>query len=221
MPKISPERKEATRRRLIDAAIEVTIATKRAATTREILAAAGLSAGALYHYFESKEELYAEIARRFVDTDESTGRLDDTTSHEDALAHHRAVITDLFRSPHTLLAHLRASSLESDAVRATFAEIDRGIVERSAANIGVTRTLGLFGDDFDPEVLSELIVVFWEGVVMRDATTGFASDRQALVEQFVSMLADTMLTAAPESAAVRDVLIEATRPSTRAGAVAR
>lgn len=214
MPKISEEKKEATRRRLIDAAVEVTITKGAAATTREILAAAGLSAGALYHYFDSKDELYQEIARRFVDTDVATVRLDPAASPADAIEHHCAVLTDMFAAGgHTILAQLRASSLESEPVRTTLGHLDRQIVEVSAENNRVTQSLGLFGVDLDPAVLVELIVVFWEGFIMREATSGFATDRQAVADAFIDLLAARVVPADhPDADEFRLRLSDAVRP---------
>lgn len=194
MPRISDERKEATRRRLIDAAVEVTMTKGAAATTREILAAAGLSAGALYHYFESKDQLYQAIAQRFVDVDAATERLDPDASVADAIEHHSAVVSDMFaEGGHTILAQLRAASLESEPVRSTLGHLDQRIVEVSAENHRITRSLGLFSAEIDPAVLVELIVVFWEGFIMREATSGFATDRQEVAEAFLEMLASLVV----------------------------
>lgn len=215
MPKISEEKKEATRRRLIDAAVEVTITKGAAATTREILAAAGLSAGALYHYFDSKDELYQEIARRFVDTDVATARLDPAASAADAIDHHGAVLNDMFAAGgHAILAQLRASALESQPVRTTMGHLDRQIVDVSAENNRITQALGLFADDVDPSVLVELITVFWEGFIMREATSGFATDRQAVADAFIDLLSSRIVSDSHSDAATfRRRLHDAVQPT--------
>lgn len=214
MPKISQEKKDATRRRLIDAAVAVTLQKGAAATTREILAVAGLSAGALYHYFDSKAELYQEIARRFVDTDTATARLDPTSSAADAISHHGHVLNDMFAAGgHALLAQLRAASLESEAVRMTLAHLDHQIVEVSAENNRITQALGLFVADVDPSVLVELIAVFWEGFIMREATSGFATDRQAVADLFIDLLSSRIVSDDhAEATAFRRRLLDAVHP---------
>jgi AcrR family transcriptional regulator len=59
MPKVSQERSRAQRRRVIEAAITVFAASGYAAATVDaVCAEAGLSKGALYTYFSSKEELF-------------------------------------------------------------------------------------------------------------------------------------------------------------------
>ena len=62
MPKVSAEHREQVRRRLLDAARRVVVRDgHEGATTRAILAEAGLSAGSLYNYFSSKEELFEAL----------------------------------------------------------------------------------------------------------------------------------------------------------------
>ncbi|WPF65854.1 MULTISPECIES: TetR/AcrR family transcriptional regulator [unclassified Corynebacterium] len=64
MPKISEERRQRQRQRIIDAA--VTVLGERGfanASMAEIIRASGLSAGAIYGYFPSKNELFQAAAR--------------------------------------------------------------------------------------------------------------------------------------------------------------
>jgi AcrR family transcriptional regulator len=190
VPRISEEQREATRRRLIDAAISVTLTKGNGSpTTREILAEAGLSAGALYHYFESKDELSEAIAQQFVDQDWANQVLPDDACAKDAIEHHSAVVHELFAEHHhAILARLRASSLENEPVRATMGHLDEKVVEHAALTNGRTQQLGLFVDDIDPAVLAELILIFWEGLIMRDSVGSIATDRQKVVDQFVDLL---------------------------------
>lgn len=59
MPRVSPERSQAQRQRLVEAAIAVFADGGYAAATMDaVCLAAGLSKGALYTYFSSKEELF-------------------------------------------------------------------------------------------------------------------------------------------------------------------
>jgi AcrR family transcriptional regulator len=58
MPRISAEREEATRRRILKAAKQVFVEKGFArATIDDVVAACGLSVGAIYNYFPSKDEL--------------------------------------------------------------------------------------------------------------------------------------------------------------------
>ncbi len=59
------ERREATRSRLVEAAHRLFVAQGYEGTpTEAVLAAAGLSRGALYHHFPSKRELFAAVFDR-------------------------------------------------------------------------------------------------------------------------------------------------------------
>lgn len=214
MPKVSEAQREQTRSRLIDAAISVTLAKGNGSpTTREILAEAGLSAGALYHYFDSKDELSEAIARRFVDRDWANQILPEDATAAGAIEHHAAIIGELFvERHHAILARLRASSLENEAVRATLGHLDALVVEHAAESNRRTQALGLFVDDIDPAVLAEMILIFWEGLIMRDAVSSFATDRQGVIDQFVDLLVRRVVDADhPDADRLVERLTEAAR----------
>ncbi len=89
MPRISPEREEATRRRILKAARDVFVEKGfHRASVDDVVAASGLSMGTLYNYFPSKDELIrASILG--ANKEESDALLADTQaarSHEDRLA---------------------------------------------------------------------------------------------------------------------------------------
>jgi AcrR family transcriptional regulator len=68
MPKVSEEHREAMRRRIQDAALAC-IARKgfAAASMADIVAEAGLSAGAVYVYYKGKEQLTVDVGRRVLE----------------------------------------------------------------------------------------------------------------------------------------------------------
>lgn len=69
MPKVSDAHRAAQRQRIIDAAIRVAGEKGLASTSMaEIIKASGLSAGAIYGYFEGKEQLIAEVAAETIST---------------------------------------------------------------------------------------------------------------------------------------------------------
>jgi len=72
MPKVSDEYLEARRAQILDAA-EAVIARRgvHGATLSHIRAEAGVSSGALYHYFKSKEDIVAGIRERALAADEA------------------------------------------------------------------------------------------------------------------------------------------------------
>ncbi len=191
MPKISADKKAATRQRLVDAAVEVVRSEGFGAmTTRRILEVAGLSKGALYHYFSSKDDLYEAIAERFVDLDSSlAGELEPLDVHVLAMQE------NLKPGGSTLLGRLRAAAWDNDAVREVMRRYDTHIVQEYAALNKLSIDSGLFRADVDAEALVEMIAVFVEGLDLREAT-GFVTDRSRVVSTFVEALIASV--AAPE-----------------------
>lgn len=67
MPRISEERRLAQRRRILDAMLRLIQRTGLGAVTMaDVIAESGLSAGAIYGYFASKEEILVAVAREIV-----------------------------------------------------------------------------------------------------------------------------------------------------------
>lgn len=68
MPKVPPERLEARRRQIVDAAMRLFADRGPSATSmHDIIAASGLSAGAVYHYFPAKRGLIAAVGEAVAD----------------------------------------------------------------------------------------------------------------------------------------------------------
>lgn len=66
MPRLLPESLERIRRTVQDEALELFVSQGYAATTtRQIAAAAGVTAGALYNHYPSKEALFAAVATAY------------------------------------------------------------------------------------------------------------------------------------------------------------
>lgn len=71
MPKVTEEHLEARRRQIVDAALECFARHGFTGTTvLDICAAAGLSPGAVYRYFGSKEDIIAAVCTKGVEVDE-------------------------------------------------------------------------------------------------------------------------------------------------------
>lgn len=189
MPKVSEERKAEMRNRLLDAAVDL-LMRKGAAetTTREIAEEAGLSAGALYHYFSSKEELFGAITDRFV-ADDPALAADSVTEPHEAAQVQAAILASLFgREANSILAQLRMASLSSDQLRASLKRFDQTLVERSGALNRQCQDAGLFVEDLDGEALGELVETFYEGFVLRDQLGAFATTRARVLGLFLELL---------------------------------
>ncbi len=187
MPRVSEARKEATRQRLIDAAVRVVSERgAEAATTRRILAEAGLSAGALYHYFSSKDELYEAVSRRFADLDAVLTDLPEDITAAQAVDHHVGVLRAMFEpGGGVLLGQVRVSALHNKRLARSLAHYDRIVVERSAPWNRATQRAGLFRADVDAEALVEMLTTFLEGFTTRDAQGAFATDRARVLRLFL------------------------------------
>jgi len=73
MPKVSDAHRESRRDQILDAALECfTTQGFQATTMADIIAASGLSAGAIYGYFPGKQELAVATAKRAI-----SGRVED------------------------------------------------------------------------------------------------------------------------------------------------
>ncbi len=187
------------RNQLIDAAVRVLLDDGPAAlTSRRVLDAAGLSAGALYHYFSSLDELSVAIAERFTELELPWYEppVDgDGADQAAALSNaHVAIMSDLFGpGPHTLLGQLRVISMSKAGVQAALGRYDEVTVARAGALNALTQEVGLFRSDLDGEVLAELIMIFFEDFATRAATTGFTTSRERVLRLFLEMLADRVL----------------------------
>ena len=90
MPRVTDEHRLARREQILDAATETFAAQGFQATgMAEVIAASGLSAGAVYRYFSSKDELIEAIVDRVLD--EAAGRVEELFAREAPLDPARAV----------------------------------------------------------------------------------------------------------------------------------
>lgn len=208
MPRISEERRAEVRNQLIDAAIEVLLAEgPGGVTSRRILEQAGLSAGALYHYFASLDELYEAVAVRFTKRADplfasEPGQLTDDGTPSTLVDIHVAVMTDLFgRGDQVLLSQLRSTADINGGVRKALRAYDRMAVERAGALNRASQEAGLFRRDADADALVEVIGVFFEGFNIKSRATGFATSRERVLRLFLEMLGDRLLPDDNEDAA--------------------
>jgi AcrR family transcriptional regulator len=155
----------------------------RGTSVRELAAAAGLSQAGLLHYFDSKEELYAEILRKRDDlAREQFGEgNDDVTVIIDAMKHNAEVpgLARLFANlstaatepghpAHDFFAHryadMRAAAMRSIRVRQAGGQIDPRLDADKLATIILALSDGLQVQWlFDPELdMGEHVGYLWE-----------------------------------------------------------
>jgi AcrR family transcriptional regulator len=195
VPKVSAAHKEQVRQRLIDAASTVVMRDgHEGTTTRAILAEAGLSAGALYTYFSSKEELFEALAERalgesvFLYTAEAAP---DATP-ADVL---RRFVAELLLEPDLpALAWFRGRMSSDPEVQAAAARFNRYIVDTFVPIVEGARTLRA---GIDVEAVVELFDILVEGLNKREVLGTFATTFQRVGAVAAALLVDAITEGAP------------------------
>lgn len=172
MPKVSPQYREARRAQIIEAAREIFSRQGLAQTSMtDLVTAAGVSMGALYRYFASKDELVAAVAEGrdgtvgggFVATEppaELVARLLSHVSGPDGLAHARlsaqiwgeaAVrppLAEIARTRHTALRDHLAARIQD--TRDGAADEDAEVADVVLAALVGYASVTAAGFDLDP-----------------------------------------------------------------------
>lgn len=174
MPKVSSQHKEQVRQRLIDAARRVVLRDgHEGATTRAILDEAGMSAGSLYNYFASKEELFEALAEQVVrDNLRAIAANDDRPA--DALI---GLATELLTTPDLpALPWFRGRLSPDPTVRGALAAFNRSIVDSFAPLVEAAQADGSIDPSIDGEALIELFDILVDGLNRRNVMGGFVTD---------------------------------------------
>ncbi len=195
MPKVSAERREHVRQRLLDAARAVVMRDgPEGATTRTILAEAGMATGSLYTYFASKEELFEALAEQVIDENialfAAAGRAGESAG---GLA--LRFIGDLLTTPDgsPALAYFRGRMTSDPDVRAAIRRFNRYIVRTFAPVTEAAQAHGTVRPDLDAEAMTELFDILVDGLNRRHVTDTFVTsfDRVGRAA-FVVLLAGAM-----------------------------
>lgn len=209
MPKVSEEHKTQIRERLIRAAFEcVREKGYDRTTTRDILARSGLSAGAFYHYFKSKDELIAAAGSQIARA-EIAGIVSRPLSAGDTAGVTLAKIAAAqFRSPRAFTSELPAARVQAARVPA----IRESLVNYDTRLLGALRQLGesaqADGDlreDVDIEALNELALTVYEGLQARGQSQTWVTSYERVARAFLQLLA---YGATPDGSRYGEVLTE-------------
>ena len=186
MPKVSTEHKEQVRQRLIDATRSVVLREgHEGATTRAILEEAGMSAGSLYNYFNSKDELFEALAEQVV----SRGIREMVAGDEPpgdvivGLAAELLTVPDL-----PALTWFRGRLSADPEVRATIARFNGSIVESFAPLLVAAQADGTIDPDVDVDALVELFDVIVEGLNRREVMGAFVTNFQRVGQVAIDVL---------------------------------
>lgn len=172
MPKLKPETQQARRERILDAA-EICFARAgfHRCTMQDICKAAGISPGALYVYFASKEELIAGIVDR--DRAKLASQLAELAHAPDLLSalaglgEHYAVEEPQYKR--VLGIEIGGEATRNPTVAATFRSVDAYCRQSFEQVFERARQDGKIKPQDDPHTLAEVVSLIGDGLFWRRA----------------------------------------------------
>lgn len=173
MPKLKPATQAARRSHILDAA-EVCFARNgfHRTSMQDICKEAGVSAGAVYVYFESKEELIAGIAER--DRNKLAGEFaalaqePDLTTALARLGAHYAVEEPQHKR--RMCVELGIEAGRNEAVGKIYHSVDRFVMESFEQLFARAMAQGRIKPDLDPRMLARIVAILGDGMFWRRAT---------------------------------------------------
>lgn len=172
MPKLKPETQLARREHILDAA-EICFARAgfHRSTMQDICKEAGVSPGALYGHFASKEALIAGIAER--DRSKLANQLSELASAPDLLAalSHLGEHYTLEEPRHKrlLCIEIGCESTRNEEVREIFQSVDRFAHQSFRDLFAKAKAEGKVAPQVDTDMLAQLIAIIGDGLFWRRA----------------------------------------------------
>lgn len=172
MPKLKPDTQRARRERILDAA-EACFARAgfHRTTMHDICKEAGISPGALYVYFASKEDLIAGLAER--DRAEFQARFEPLTEATDILNALRVIGEQYFveepAAKRLMCVELGVESTRNDQVGAIYRSVDCYVHTSFKRLFQRLADEGRITPDLDIETLAGLFAVIGDGMMWRRA----------------------------------------------------
>jgi AcrR family transcriptional regulator len=178
MPKVYPEYKEEAKKRIFLKAMKLFAENGYHATTMDGIAkAVGVSKGALYLYFDSKETLFAELASfsrnsstlsspLFLDADPEAARdfFKDKSRDELISAIFDFWVMTMDSGIWNLSVEITAISLRDERLNAIVSEDMREDVAILARFLGDQQAAGVLSDGLDTPMLARKMIVFFWGL---------------------------------------------------------
>jgi AcrR family transcriptional regulator len=190
MPRVSEAHKEQVRQRLIDATSRVVMRDgHEGTTTRAILAEAGLSAGALYTYFASKEELFEALAERALQESLVLYGAQSAVGESPAELLRRFANELLTEPDLPALAWFRGRMSADPDVQAAAARFNRYVVETFAPALAAS---GVVDSELDAEAVVELFDIIVEGLNKREVLGTFATNFHRVGAVATALLVDAL-----------------------------
>jgi len=175
MPKVSPSHASARREEILAAAKSCFVRYGlRGTSMREIQRESGLSAGALYDYFESKEAIVLALGERLLAPPSAllavaAGARDPLAAIELVLERMRVQFAALHAAGGTL--EVRVQFLAEATFESPFREMAQefvgGITGAVATALRAARAAGTLRADADPDVLAQALTALVQGLVVQ------------------------------------------------------
>jgi len=193
MPKLKADTQIARRERILDAA-EICFARSgfHRCTMQEICREAGISPGALYVYFSSKEQLIAGLAER--DRSEFQSRFDALADAQDFLAALKTIGDQYFvdepAHKRLMCVEVGIESTRNETVGEIFRSVDRHVSESFEQFFERLAHQGRIAPELDIPTLAQLFAVIGDGMMWRRAVdpTFKPDELMPAVVKLVSML---------------------------------
>lgn len=166
------EKREAQTNRILDAARTCFVQSGfRGASMNEICREAGMSPGALYRYFPSKESIIEAIAEQ--DRRQDLMNLAQMGAGATPLDGFIAAVMQHFRDVHerdmaSLFTEIRAESMRNDAVAACCAKTEAQFIELFTAFLTYAKANGDIDPVEDIDAIVPMMMALGEGMIMGD-----------------------------------------------------
>lgn len=179
MPKVAPEHLEARRRQILDAARRCFAAEGFHATSmQDILAASGLSAGAVYRYFPGKEAIVTAIASeslaQVTAAIDAMAGTDPLPSLDTAITRLGEVVLEMERAHDfpRLVIQIWSEALRDPDVARQVVEIITVARSRFAALIRAHQRAGRLPDDVAADDIAAMLASVLPGFVLQHVLVG-------------------------------------------------
>ncbi|MEL6375077.1 MAG: TetR/AcrR family transcriptional regulator [Pseudomonadota bacterium] len=191
MPKLKPETARARRAHILDAAERCFVRRGFHGTSmQDILQEAGVSTGALYGYFDSKEALIAGLCER--DRQDFTRSLEAMAAAPDFIAAmHQMLRHYTVDYPHRkLVMHLEigAEATRNHAIQALYREVDAAVRAQFTAEIARAHSAGRLHLKGALTGIADALCALGDGLIWRRATDP-TFDAQAVLPVVMAMVA--------------------------------
>ncbi|QDW40636.1 TetR/AcrR family transcriptional regulator [Bradyrhizobium sp. KBS0727] len=187
------ERRDEAERKILEAAADIVAQGGfEAVTLAEAGARAGYSRGLPSHYFRTKDDLLSALAVFVVESFMARRRASSSgaTGFEGLIESFRLYFRRPLESPTLVRAFhaVLASALNTPAVAATVAQVNRDSAAEIAAGIRAGIAAGRLRDDIDPDMQGVLILATLRGSVAQWLADPERIDLQRLGENYISSL---------------------------------